>query len=118
MKPDEQEITNSVPIFDYQGLLERVGDDKELAKLVLDAFIDDIPKQIKILKENFINQDLETAVRQAHTIKGAAANVGAEQLRAIAAQMEESGNDIAKMSTYMPQIETDFEAVKTAILDL
>jgi CheY-like chemotaxis protein/HPt (histidine-containing phosphotransfer) domain-containing protein len=78
-------------IWDRAGMLNRLMDDEELAETITGGFLDDLPRQIQAL-EAFLNSgDAGGAERQAHTIKGAAANVGGEALYVIASKMEETG---------------------------
>lgn len=63
-------------------------DDEDLARIVVQGLLDDIPRQIEALRGYVEAWDVQSAERQAHTIKGASANVGGEALRAIALEME------------------------------
>ena len=53
---------------------------------------------------------------QAHSIKGAAANVGGEVLRALAREMEEDGKgaNLDAVRARVPDLETQFERLKEA----
>jgi HPt (histidine-containing phosphotransfer) domain-containing protein len=73
---------------------------------VIDGFLEDIPKQIDALRSYVEAGDTAAALRQAHTIKGASANVGGEALRAAAIEMENAGRA------------GDLEAVKARLLDI
>jgi HPt (histidine-containing phosphotransfer) domain-containing protein len=75
-------------IFDREGVLGRLEGDNELAQIVFAAFVEDIPSQIRALKDLVKSGDAPGAARQAHSIRGAAANVGGERLRALASEME------------------------------
>ncbi|MEI6291229.1 MAG: response regulator, partial [Chloroflexota bacterium] len=83
---------NAPVIFDREGLLDRLMHDDELIKLVVDGFVENIPQQIIALKQYLAEGDIKSAERQAHTIKGAAANLGGEVLRAVASDMEKAGH--------------------------
>jgi PAS domain S-box-containing protein len=76
-------------VFDRAGLMERLMDDEKLAARLLDGFLYDIPRQIKLLGGYIESGDMRGIERQAHTIKGAAANVGGEALRAVALEIEQ-----------------------------
>jgi HPt (histidine-containing phosphotransfer) domain-containing protein len=52
-----------------------------------------MPRQIAALKDHLASGDSAGVERQAHTIKGAAANVGGEALRAAAAAVERTARD-------------------------
>ena len=46
---------------------------------------------MSILKQHVAQSDLESIWKQAHKIKGSAANVGGEALRDVASKMEQAG---------------------------
>ena len=75
-------------VFDRAGMLERMQGDKDLARIVMEGFLTDIPHQIQVLKDLVESGDTAGSARQAHSIKGASATVGGERLRKVAAEME------------------------------
>ncbi len=110
-------------VWDKEGLMARLMDDEELAKMIIEGFIGDVPQQIKKLGEFIKSNDMRGLERQAHTIKGAAANVGGELIREIAFMVEKAGK-AGNMKTavrHMAELEKEFkvfkEAVETNFLD-
>ena len=71
--------------------MARMMDDEDLARTVAEGFLEDIPRQIEALRGYLEAGDAPGAERQAHTIKGAAANMGGEHLREVAFEMEKAG---------------------------
>jgi hypothetical protein len=55
--------------------MECLMGDKDLAKIVMDGFLANIPLQIASLKAFLEAKDIADTERQAHTMKGAAANL-------------------------------------------
>ncbi len=107
-------------IFDYKSFMKRVMDDKELAKTILDSFLEDIPKQIQLLKEFIEESRIHEAERQAHSIKGASANIGGEQLREVAFQIEKmckEGNT-DNVSELIQELEQKFVELKEKIQEV
>jgi HPt (histidine-containing phosphotransfer) domain-containing protein len=94
-------------------------DDEDLARTVVEGFLEDIPRQIEVLRRCLDTGDAEGATRQAHTIKGASANVGGEALRAVALEMEKAGQagDLAAAMTHMPDLESRFAQLEIAMQD-
>ena len=94
--------------------MERMMDDDDLAQEVIDEFLADIPCQIEALKAAVEAADSKAAERKAHSIKGAAANMATEGLRAVAADIETSGKagDVDTARSLLPQLEDAFERVK------
>jgi HPt (histidine-containing phosphotransfer) domain-containing protein len=104
--PEASESAGQTPVFDQTGLLERLEGDRELAAVIIEAFLDDMPGQIENLKNIVAANDAHTAGRLAHSIKGAAANCGGERLRKAALTMENAADD------------GDLDAVKSRINEL
>jgi CheY-like chemotaxis protein/HPt (histidine-containing phosphotransfer) domain-containing protein len=106
-------------VFDRAGVVARLMDDEDLARTVVEGFLEDIPRQIEVLRKCLDSGDAEGATRQAHTIKGASANVGGEALRAVALEMEKAAQagDLAAAMTHMPDLESRFARLKVAMQD-
>lgn len=75
-------------IFDYHETMRRLLNDRTLLQTVLKMFIDDTPLQLIQLRHHLEKKDLKALILRAHSLKGAASNVGAEQLRQTAASIE------------------------------
>jgi len=103
-----------VPVFDRAGMMGRLMDDEELARVLTECFLEDIPQQIETLRGCLEAGDAPGAERQAHTIKGAAANVGGEFLREVASEMEKAGKagDLDVVKTRMADLYVQFERLK------
>ena len=105
------------PVFDRAGMMARLMDDEDLAQTVIDGFLKDIPKQIEALRSYLEAGDTAAALRQAHTIKGASANVGGEALRAAAISMENAGRvgDVEAVKARLLDIESQFGRLREAM---
>ena len=104
-------------VFHESDLLERLMDDRELAHAVVAEFLKDIPVQIRKLKDFVSGGDAEGARRQAHTIKGAAANIGAPAMREAALELEQiaKAGSLAKGLDVLPRLETEFERLRQTL---
>jgi len=104
-------------VFDRAGMLERLGDDEDLAQRVTGGFLNDIPRQIEALRGCLKAHDAPGAGRQAHTIKGASSNVGGEALGALASEMEKAGKagDLGFRAAGMDGLEREFVRLKEAM---
>lgn len=103
--------------FDTAALVERCMGDVLLSEEILTIFFSDIPRQIDALRQYLANDELQGATRQAHSIKGAAANVGAESLRDLAFNMETAGHhqDMVTMTTLLSELEQEFLRIEDAV---
>ncbi len=104
-------------VWDRAAMLARLMDDEELAGIILESFLGDLPRQIEMLRQALDADDMTVAVRQAHTIKGAAANVGGEQLRTEALTMEEGlrRGEATTARERLPHIEAAFARLQAAM---
>lgn len=101
-------------VFDYDAISERLMDDIDLIKTIIDAFLTDMPVQIQLLKGFITSGDIKQSVAQAHKIKGSSASVGAIALSAIACKIEKSEN-LDTLQNFYTDIEPAFEELKDAI---
>jgi PAS domain S-box-containing protein len=110
-------VKRRLPVFDRTMMLARFMDDAELAQTVIDGFLADIPVQIDKLGKALAQADMEGAARQAHTIKGASANVSGEIVRAVAAEMEKEagGGNLDACREKMAELEIEFGRLRQAM---
>ena len=104
-------------VFDKRILLNTLGGDEGTLREVLTLFLADMPQQIGKLEEAIKVRDAETATRQAHTLKGAAANVGGSLLRECAAELEQLGREhrLDVMAEGLEDLREQFAAVCAAV---
>lgn len=71
------------------------GGDKSFQKELIELFLSECQKNLHAVDQAIILDDLETATRAVHAIKGASLNVGAQDLSVISEHLEyqlEQGN--------------------------
>ncbi len=107
-------------LADLDIILERLGGDMEIYEKIVTAFINDAPKQYIRLKKALENGDLALAGLQAHSLKGAAANVGADLLQKVAHQVELASQekDSTKVHNSVHYIEQELEKAITTLSNL
>jgi CheY-like chemotaxis protein len=97
-------------IFKPEDLLQRLLGDNTAARIILFGFMEDVPKQLRLLQD-YVERNAQTeATRQAHTLKGAAGNVGAVALSRAAGDIELAGQegDMARLASLLPGLEGQF----------
>ena len=94
--PQSNRDRGEPPVFDKEGVLRRMMNDHELATSIMKIYLGDMPRQIRALREYSEARDADGSGRTAHSIRGAAANVGGERLRKAALETEEAA-DAGKM---------------------
>ena len=103
--------------FNADGLLRRVMGDRQLAGTVIKGFVQDVPQQLDNLRARLEATDAPGTRLQAHTLKGAAATVGAESLQALARAIERAGTagQLAQCRELLPRLVAEFEQFKSAL---
>ncbi|MEE8398537.1 MAG: response regulator, partial [Desulfobacterales bacterium] len=114
----KDEVKNPT-IFDRAAMVSRLMGDEDLARTVMAGFLADIPEQIDALNTWIGQGEAEHARSQAHTIKGAAANIGGDALRKVAYEIEMAGKaeDTKALSQLAPELERQFSRLKAAMED-
>ncbi|MGA8731779.1 MAG: PAS domain-containing protein [Terracidiphilus sp.] len=104
-------------VFDLEGMLARLEGDNELASMIVEGFLDDIPRQIHALKNLAETEDASGSARQAHSIKGASAIVGGECMCKIASEIEKAADarDLELVKTYIAELEKQFLLLRESI---
>jgi len=117
VQSEQVAAASAAPIFDQAGMLARMMDDEELARTVAGGFLEDLPKQITILKDFLKAGDVPGSERQAHSIKGASANVGGEALRAVALEMEQAAKagDLQSVAARLPELDNRLALLSEAM---
>ena len=107
----------SKAIFDVEALLRRLMGDRQLASVIVQGFLDGVPAQLNNLRTRLAEADVPGARRQAHQIKGAAATVAAEGLRAIAMAIEREGRagQLDRCRDLLPRAVEEFERFRDAL---
>jgi len=77
-----------LPCLEYQQLLERCVGNLDIADRLLAKFDDQLSEELPQLRQLLRIENVDELARRAHSLKGAAATVGAPALRAAAADVE------------------------------
>jgi len=110
----------SASVFNWDELRDRLFDDEELAREVISEFVALFPGQMTELVEALGTGNTASVQRIAHTIKGAAANVGAEMVseRARDLEMAAQNGQASEESDHVPRLLTEFEKLRAALEEL
>ena len=77
--------------MDFPKAIEEFEGDEEFLMEVLEGFIENVTSQIKLVRQAISDGDAEAVRREAHSIKGGAANLTANDLSGIAFEIENIG---------------------------
>jgi PAS domain S-box-containing protein len=86
--PATRDPVSDGPAIDMNELLTRLDGDRQIIHEVWKAFAEDTPQQMKKLTAALDTGKMEQAERLAHSLKGAAANIGAGRLQQNAGRLE------------------------------
>src|SRR5581483_6699634 len=110
----------AVAVFDEAALVGRLMDDRMLAATIIGGFLEDMPKQLALLREHIEKWDRAAAGRIAHSIKGAALSVSASSFRNAALEMERDiiAGDLSAMTSRLCELERQFQAASEAMQNI
>ncbi|MBI2355182.1 MAG: response regulator [Deltaproteobacteria bacterium] len=99
------------PVFDRDALLGRLGGKSEMIPRFTAMFAGSVTSALERLHEAMASGDADQLHRQAHTIKGAAANIGAERLRGCAIRLDElaKSREIDDAPALLEELESEFD---------
>ncbi len=78
----------TAPLIDWESIGYRVMYDAELLDVVMEQFTITMEKQLALLTKLLHDNAIESIRREAHKIKGAAANIGARRLQDFTERLE------------------------------
>ncbi|MGG2396679.1 CHASE domain-containing protein [Pseudomonas sp. SH1-B] len=81
--------TAGMAVEDRAAILRRFGDNLTLLRSMLSMFPDELRRQLNQLQDQVAEQDITAVQRSLHTLKGSSGTMGAMQLSARLAQLEE-----------------------------
>lgn len=98
---------------DLSRLHEITGGDRDTEVMLIDLFISDSGEILAKLKAAAGAEDVNGMREAAHSLKGSAANMGAEPLRALCAQLESlsKAGTVQDAPALLARIETEFVQV-------
>ena len=107
-------------ILDRRQILDRMGDDMELLKEVVDLFISDYPRLLKDIREAIPQGDAETLHGAAHALKGSLGTFAPEAASQAAFKLESMGRnqDFSGAREALMELEREVELVVEELLSL
>lgn len=117
-------MSESLPPIDPQALdnLRALspGDDDAFVKEICGIFVEDTPRRLTELDEGVKSGDVSSVVRAAHSIKGSSANLGAQNLRTAAEQLETKARKegVTNLATPIAAVKAEFEKAKAELVRL
>lgn len=96
-------------LVDYRGALRRLGGDESLFRELISFFLEDAPAALERLRAALGRRDASLVEREAHCLKGLAANFGAPTAVAAATELQRLGHsgNLADAETHFRRLEAD-----------
>jgi HPt (histidine-containing phosphotransfer) domain-containing protein len=86
---NDQKPSPSRDVWNLAELLERVDNDQELLRDLLNIFKEDFPRTMLSLESAIASADLKAASRLSHTLKGMLSSLGGMRASAAASKLEQ-----------------------------
>ncbi len=111
--PQGEDSENRPPI-DYETALEEFLGDAELLREVIEGFMCNAGKQLTILRRAVADGNMSAVCKEAHAIKGGAANLAAKETARLASELEELGlsGRLRGGSEILDRMEAELTALK------
>ncbi len=112
-----EEVSDGDGMIDWEGVLQRVGGDRDLMREVIEAFLEEVPASLRQLDEA-IGQGQPSEVRRlAHTVKNALATLGAASSKDTAFELEQAGGDgkLSAAKDLLNKLESEVRQVITVL---
>jgi CheY-like chemotaxis protein len=105
---------------DLEEVRERLGGDEELLREVVALFLEECPRLMSIIQQGVESRDAARIAHAAHTLRGAAANLGARALSQAAQRLEALGRlgDLSHVEEICSVLEQALERITPAFTAL
>jgi signal transduction histidine kinase/CheY-like chemotaxis protein/HPt (histidine-containing phosphotransfer) domain-containing protein len=119
---EKRRISSEEAVFDRDSLLERLGGEETPLRRLVGKFVDTTSLRLEELRESMAQGDREGIRLHSHSIKGAAASIGADRMRTISAQLEDAsrssiGEDVGEMYRALEAAYCSFKAVAADLIN-
>ena len=108
-----------IEVFDRKQFMNRVMDDEEFARELIEQFFVDLPQQVASIKQAVAVSDYTTVSHQGHSIKGAAANLGASILQRCCRDLETAGKneDFSQITSQISDLDQAVEELRQRLVE-
>jgi HPt (histidine-containing phosphotransfer) domain-containing protein len=102
-------------IFNRSSLLARIGGNAEMIPRFIDLFLESAEDCLSKLEQAVSADDLVTARKVAHTLKGVSGNIGADRMHGVALKMGErvSHGDREGIQSVLAELRDEYVLFKT-----
>jgi two-component system, sensor histidine kinase and response regulator len=107
-------VPAGLPVFDVEQALAVMDGDREILAEIIGVYLEDLPNLMEKLKAALERSDAGEAMRHAHSIKGASANIAAERVRFVAQAIEKAARagSVEACATWLPLLKAEAGALR------
>jgi HPt (histidine-containing phosphotransfer) domain-containing protein len=104
-------------VINYPAALKRLGGDSDLFRKIIDLFDEDAPGLLQTIREAAAASDPARLQRAAHSLKGLAANFGAQDVIRSASHLENmsKSGQLANAGQAVSELEREIERLDKAL---
>jgi signal transduction histidine kinase/CheY-like chemotaxis protein/HPt (histidine-containing phosphotransfer) domain-containing protein len=119
-KIPQAKSAGGMAVFDREMLLERLGGDEEPMRRLVAKFVKTTSVRMGDIRALLERGERDGVRLHSHSIKGAAASVGAEGIRSVSERLEEASESSAveEMSVLLRELEEAHHSFRSATIDL
>jgi PAS domain S-box-containing protein len=110
-------VSDTIEIFDFKGVSDRLANDMDLIVMVMNLFFADTPGTINTLKSAFADGNCSQVETLAHTLKGASGNIGLDKFSNLMRFIEQAGRagDLSIASGSIAELDEQFSIAKVQV---
>ena len=112
-----QHETATEAVWSPVGMLERLGGDEELARQLVELFIDECPRTMAAVREGVANGNADQVRRAAHAFKGSVGNFTDDAPMTTAFELERMGatGNVEAAPALLARLELEVEQFLAAL---
>ena len=110
---------NGVPVHDHAACMEMLDDDEELFSELVELFTENAGANLDKIEAAAQEGDAESIAICAHTIKGSAANLSVERVRALASELEQKarGEESSTFPEFITALRKEFSTFLEEVVE-
>ena len=112
-QPEPEGVIDQIQLLSLRDISDSGVTD--FATVLIDLYLDEVPSTLKALHAAVVKQDLLGIQKEAHSLKGMSANVGATKMAALSQALESDDPD-KDLRQLLVGLEHEFEMVGTALI--
>ncbi len=108
---ETKDLPERLPGINIQDTLSALNIEESVFKHILTGFLKNNKESVNKIRDAFNRKDWESLVQIAHSLKGSAGNIGADDLHKAAWELETAGREGAPIAALLEKVETALNQV-------